>query len=1000
MIRGWRFGRRKSARAHRGTPSSNGTPRSNGRHFFSAALVVETLEDRRLLASDAGLVVDPTAHVSSLIVQFRPGAGSASSLAAYAAGSQLGTPWSLTPGMREVHLNASADTQAALAAYRADANVLFAEPDYRVKLQNTIPNDPQFGDQWDMQNTGQLGVGVEGADIHAPAAWDVTTGDPSVVVAVIDTGVDYNHPDLAANMWTNPGEIPGNGVDDDGNGFVDDIHGYDFANHDGDPMDDFFHGTHVAGTIAAVANNGIGISGVAPNVQIMALKFLDGTGSGAISDAISCLNYAVANGASISNNSWGGGGFSQAFQSALQNAASHGHIFVAAAGNDGSNNDSAPFYPANYNVPNVVSVAATDPGDSIAWFSNYGKKTVDIAAPGVDILSTLPTHMTPGMLDEGLSPDYGTLSGTSMAAPHVAGVLALVLSQARTEHPDWGYQDVIHQVLSTADPLESLTGKTVTGGRLNAAAAVGGVQSDTTLPRVVTTDPTGSATGPIDHIRVTFSESIDATTFDAGDIVSLNGPDGFVNVWGVNPVVDNSRQFDVMFDPQVSAGDYTLVLGPHIADLAGNEIDQNGDGIGGLDGDDDYTATFSLVSSNVIASSDVPKSFSGGSELVSSLTIDGDLPIADINVGLNLTYPRDGRLKIWLVSPSGTSVNLSYKNGGTLAGGASANFQDTIFDDEAPALLSDGSAPFTGSFQPDNLLSTFDDENAQGTWELHVQNVVNTSGSGKLNAWSLDITRGQDGDGGGGGGGDGGGGDGGSNPPVAVDDTLTAQQDTPLIVDPSVLLSNDSDADGDPLTIQWVGNAVGGTVAINDDGTIGFTPELGGLAPCTFQYGVSDGTNTSTASVTVLIQPTFYPSHNFSNGPDVDRDGHVSAIDALLVINHLNAYGTTPVDFVHLTTLPPPTLYMDVLPDNVVAPSDVLMVINYINAHRGLTLSVGAAATGMASSSASTSVAGISAATTDSQALAAAAVDQCLASGIDSLAASSQWGGGSKRKPS
>ena len=271
----------------------------------------------------------------------------------------------------------------ALAAYRAvNPFVLSVEPDRYLHAQVT-PNDPGFSSLWGLNNTGQTG-GTADADIDAPEAWDLTTGSSSVIVAVLDTGVDYNHPDLAANMWTNSAEAQGQpGIDDDGNGFIDDIHGYDFVNNDGDPMDDHYHGTHVAGTIAAVANNGIGIAGVSRNARIMALKFLDSSGNGTISNAIRALNYAVVMGATISNNSYGGSSSDDAdplFGEAIQNAATFGHIFVAGAGNSGTDNDVAGFYPANFDADNIVSVAATDDNDQVASFSNYGRTSVDGAA--------------------------------------------------------------------------------------------------------------------------------------------------------------------------------------------------------------------------------------------------------------------------------------------------------------------------------------------------------------------------------------------------------------------------------------------------------------------------------------------------------------------------------------------------------------------------------------------------------------------------------------------
>ncbi len=310
----------------------------------------------------------------------------------------------------------------------------------------TTPNDPQMGSLWGM------------TAIDAQDAWRLATGSQSVVVAVIDTGVDYNHPDLAANIWTNPGEIAGNGIDDDHNGFIDDVHGYDFVNNDGSPLDDNSHGTHVAGTIAAVGNNAIGVSGVNWSTSVMALKFMDSTGSGYLSDAIRAINYATMMRTQyhvnirVENNSWGGGPYSSAMQSAIQANNDAGILFVAAAGNDGTNNDTSPQYPANYTPANVISVAATDQNDRLASFSCYGATTVDIAAPGVSIYSTIPNNR------------YATYSGTSMATPFVAGVAALAWSI----DPDASVATIRSAILNGADSIASLGGKVATGGRLNA----------------------------------------------------------------------------------------------------------------------------------------------------------------------------------------------------------------------------------------------------------------------------------------------------------------------------------------------------------------------------------------------------------------------------------------------------------------------------------------------------------------------------------------------------
>jgi subtilisin family serine protease len=355
----------------------------------------------------------------------------------------------------------------------ADA-IEYIEPNFIYRTTETIPNDPRFNELWGLNNTGQTG-GTPDADIDAPEAWDIQTGN-DVVIGVIDTGVDYNHPDLNDNMWTNPGETPGNGIDDDGNGYVDDFYGYDFVNEDSDPFDDNRHGTHVSGTIAAEGNNGTGVTGVNWNAQIMGLKFLDAGGFGNTFDAIQSVEYATRNGAQLTSNSWGGGGFSEALREAIAASGEAGQLFVAAAGNFSNDNDSFPFYPASYNLDNIISVAATDDRDRLADFSNFGVTTVDLGAPGVNTLSTLPGG------------NYGLLSGTSMATPHVSGVVSLLLSQ----DPGLSAQDIKDLILRTTDPLPALAGRTVSGGRLNASNALSEV---TPAPDIIGTEDDDFLTG-------------------------------------------------------------------------------------------------------------------------------------------------------------------------------------------------------------------------------------------------------------------------------------------------------------------------------------------------------------------------------------------------------------------------------------------------------------------------------------------------------------------------
>jgi Subtilase family/Fervidolysin N-terminal prodomain len=360
-------------------------------------------------------------------------------------------------------------TAQAIRTLERDGRVAYAEPNF--VLHADVPNDPFVNQLWGLDNFGQTvnwSTGTPDADIDAREAWSVSTGSPNVVVAVIDTGVDLAHPDLAANIWVNPGEdcagCRTNGLDDDGNGYVDDWRGWDFVNGDNNPTDDQGHGTHVSGTIAAVGNNGVGVVGVTWSTRIMPLKFLGADGSGTTADAISAILYANAKGVPILNNSWGGGEFSQALLDAIDETDANGGLFVAAAGNDYSNTDVEPFYPSAYAAPNVVSVEATDAFDRKAWFSNYGARTVDLGAPGTNIYSTWRGGT------------YRFADGTSMAAPHVSGAAAL----AKAVFPDASGVGLKALLLRSVDPISALAGTTRTAGRLNvfrAASCLGSPQA-------------------------------------------------------------------------------------------------------------------------------------------------------------------------------------------------------------------------------------------------------------------------------------------------------------------------------------------------------------------------------------------------------------------------------------------------------------------------------------------------------------------------------------------
>ncbi|MBT7068463.1 MAG: S8 family serine peptidase [Verrucomicrobia bacterium] len=336
-----------------------------------------------------------------------------------------------------------------LVEVQANPNVLYAEPNY-VRSVSALPDDPLIEQLWAMHNTGQNG-GTDDADIDALEAWDRVTGSEQVVVAVIDTGVNYNHTDLADNMWINVGETAGNGVDDDGNGFVDDVYGYDFINSDADPIDDHDHGSHCAGTIGGVGNNGTGVVGVNWTVRIMALKAFSAQGGGSSADIVAAIDYAVLMGAHVSNNSYGGSGFSQAEYDAVEAARNAGHLFVAAAGNDGTDNDTIPQYPASFDLDNIIAVAATDRNDGIAGFSCFGLESVDLGAPGVDIHSTLSGG------------GYGNMSGTSMATPHTTGAAALIMAA----NGQLTYDQVRQLIFNGVDLIPSMDGKVATAGRLN-----------------------------------------------------------------------------------------------------------------------------------------------------------------------------------------------------------------------------------------------------------------------------------------------------------------------------------------------------------------------------------------------------------------------------------------------------------------------------------------------------------------------------------------------------
>jgi len=375
-------------------------------------------------------------------------------------------------GLRVAHVGVG-ETLRAVAMLRARPDVVYAEPNY-VRRKLAAPNDPRYTEQWNMRG-GPPGAT---AGAHAEAAWDVTTGSRSVVVGVIDEGVDTNHQDLQANIWRNPGEVANNGIDDDGNGYVDDTNGWDFFHNDRSVYENpsnvsgvdapDAHGTHVAGIVGAVGNNAVGVAGVNWQVSLMSLKILGPEGEGpapaSVLETVRAYAYAkhmrelfISSGGSVGanvrvlNNSYGGVGRSQAELDAINELASVGILFVAASGNDSENNEQLPSYPGGYDTPNLINVAASDQGDGIAFLSNYSPRSVHMSAPGISVLSTTPGNT------------YNYASGTSMASPHVAGAAALICAA----QPDISVARLRASLLFGGDPIAFHAGKTVTGRRLN-----------------------------------------------------------------------------------------------------------------------------------------------------------------------------------------------------------------------------------------------------------------------------------------------------------------------------------------------------------------------------------------------------------------------------------------------------------------------------------------------------------------------------------------------------
>jgi subtilisin family serine protease len=563
-------------------------------------------------------------------------------------GAQIARKLDAVDGLYLLNAPPGAAIDSLAADFMRLPGVAYAEPNF-LMYSDATPNDPSFATLWGLHNTGQSGsdgIGAADSDIDAPEAWNITTGSSDVVVAVIDTGIDYTHPDLAANMFRNESDCNANTLDDDGNGYADDCYGIDTANNDSNPMDDQYHGTHVAGTIGAAGNNGIGVTGVNWHVRIMACKFLNSSGSGSTADAIDCLNYVRMmkdRGVNIvaTNNSWGGGPFSQALHDAILAQQQRGILFIAAAGNTASNNDVVANYPSNYDLPNVIAVASTTRTDALSSFSSMGRRTVHLAAPGSFIFSTMPGGA------------YGTLSGTSMATPHVTGVAALI--KAQDPNRDW--RAIRNLLIAGGDVTAGATGKTISGRRLNANGSLTCAGTEVF-----------SRLTPIDN----------AVAAGAGQPVILKAlnincdhPNGTVSV-AVSGGVPAVTLLDDGVLPDLAAGDgiYTAVFVPTASS---------------------YTLTFpggdvvSLEAGNAIydSSSRAPRCYSSGPRCSTGGLVDGRASIAG---GAELHQPNtinatcpDGPYGVYHNDESIDALAVSTLDGSTIAPYKTVRIDATVF---------------------------------------------------------------------------------------------------------------------------------------------------------------------------------------------------------------------------------------------------------------------------------------------------------------------------------
>ncbi|MFG0325924.1 MAG: S8 family serine peptidase [Phycisphaerales bacterium JB037] len=689
---------------------------------------LETLEPRVLLSGTNPQIDNPTVAVEwldgeiqaiqgSYVLSFHDALGTeGAEAAALRAAAQLGLSVDSVRAIArgyfaELRTSSPIDSFAARSMVEHEDWLVGFEPN-RVAEVARVPNDPFFNEQWQLENTGQFipgsGLGTIGADANLPAAWDLTVGSRDAIVAVIDTGIDIDHPDLADNLWVNPGEIPGNGIDDDGNGFIDDIHGWDFGENDSNPDDVAGHGTAVAGTIGAVGNNGIGVAGVAWNVSLMGLKIADEFGRLSIAAIIGAHDYAtqmIQRGTNIvaSNNSYGA--FAPAFyedqfftaeKEAIQRFIDTGAVFVASAGNNGADIDPIDeqdrvAFPAGYDIPGIVSVAAVDNNDTIAGFSNFGAENVDLAGPGVNVRTTA------------VGGGYTYISGTSFSGPMVAGAVALLKSL----RPGSSGEEIRQILIDSSRQLPSLQNKVQSGGTLDVAEALRILGIDGPVVTAVNPGPvTGQVANdgnPLDTVSLSFNRDLNTSILNSG-FVSLvgagsdgnfgTGDDLNIPVSGISAL--NARDIEIdlnlasFIQQRLPIGEYRLTLNAAgFRDTNGNFL--NGDSISGTDQVYNFRVAASSGSfepnDTLGTAEELPPFIGSGNATLTGLRI-GDGVQAGLDVDLfAIDLPRGGLIRAETIAQNrvggstlDTYLRLFNSAGEELASNDQFNGQDSLVD--------------------------------------------------------------------------------------------------------------------------------------------------------------------------------------------------------------------------------------------------------------------------------------------------------------------------------